>query len=273
MSRHGACNHRHPEDRAGAAQSGGRRPRRQRRQAAQGARARRRPRAPTSSCSPSCSSPAIRPRTWCASRPLPPRRTPGRRGARRGHGRRRPRRARRHDLARGRQALQRGGRCWTVAASRACASRSTCPTTACSTRSACSTSGRCPGRSASAACASACRSARTSGGEEVCECLQETGVGDADLAQRLAVRLAQARSAHERCGGARDRDRPAAALSQPDRRPGRAGVRRRLVRAERRPEPGRADAGLGRGRRRSSSCGARRRLALPAGRARRPRGA
>ena len=37
---------------------------------------------------------------------------------------------------------------------------------------------------------------------------------------------------------------------QSDRRPGRTGVRRRLVRAQRRPQPRRADAGLGGGARR-----------------------
>ena len=60
-------------------------------------------------------------------------------------GRRRPRRARRHHLARGRQASTMRSRCSTAARSRPCASRSTCPTTACSTRSACSTPGPLPG--------------------------------------------------------------------------------------------------------------------------------
>ena len=46
---------------------------------------------------------------------------------------------------------------------RPCATRSICRTTACSTRSGCSTRGRCRGRWAFAASASACRSARTSG--------------------------------------------------------------------------------------------------------------
>ena len=47
--------------------------------------------------------------------------------------------------------------------SRRSASRSICRTTACSTRSACSRRARCRGRSWSRACASAFRSARTSG--------------------------------------------------------------------------------------------------------------
>ena len=55
-------------------------------------------------------------------------------------------------------------------------------------------------------------------------------LGAADLAQRLAVRLAQARSAHERGGFARHRNRTAAALREPGRRTGRAGVRRRVLR-------------------------------------------
>ena len=51
-------------------------------------------------------------------------------------------------------------------------------------------------------------------------------------------------AAPERGGGARRRDRPAAGLSQPGRRPGRTGVRRRLVRAQRRPHARRPDAGV-----------------------------
>ena len=58
----------------------------------------------------------------------------------------------------------------------------------------------------------------------------------------------------------------AARLSQPGRRPGRAGVRRRLVRAQRRPAPRRANAELGGGRRWSPMARDRRRLALRAGR-------
>ena len=59
---------------------------------------------------------------------------------------------------------------------------------------------------------------------------------DPDRAQRLAVRLDEARRAHEHRAGARRRDRPAARLRQPGRRPGRARLRRRLVRAQRRPQ-------------------------------------
>ena len=56
-----------------------------------------------------------------------------------------------------------GGARWRRRSSR-CGSRSTCRTMACSTRSGCSCRGRCRSRSNCAACASACRSARISGG-------------------------------------------------------------------------------------------------------------
>ena len=50
-------------------------------------------------------------------------------------------------------------------------------------------------------------------GPDVTECLQETGAEILICAQRLAVRLDQARRAHERGGRARDRDGAAARLS------------------------------------------------------------
>ena len=71
---------------------------------------------------------------------------------------------------------------------------------------------------------------------------------DPGRAQRLAVRARQAGPAPAAGGGAGHRDRAAAALRQPGRRPGRAGVRRRLVRARRRAAAGGAGAGLRRGR-------------------------
>ncbi len=71
-------------------------------------------------------------------------------------------------------------------------------------------------------------------------------------AQRLAVLARQDRRAAQRLRRARHRGGPAAHLRQPGRRPGRAGVRRRIVRAERRsldriaaagvPRSGRDDA-------------------------------
>ena len=55
-------------------------------------------------------------------------------------------------------------------------------------------------------------------------------------AQRLALRRQQARRAHASRGRPRGRKRLAAGLSQPGGRAGRAGVRRRLVCAERRSQ-------------------------------------
>ncbi len=57
-------------------------------------------------------------------------------------------------------------------------------------------------------------------GEEVVETLVETGAEIIDFAQRFAVRLAKARSAHERRRRARDGKRLAAGLRQSGRRPG-----------------------------------------------------
>ena len=54
-------------------------------------------------------------------------------------------------------------------------------------------------------------------------------------AQRLALRGRQDRRARAARRQARGRERPAAGLSQPGRRPGRGDLRRRLVRAGRRP--------------------------------------
>ncbi len=63
--------------------------------------------------------------------------------------------------------------------------------------------------------------------------------------QRLALRDGQARRALEHRQGARRGDKPAARLSQSGRRPGRARLRRRLVRAERRRRAGRRASRLG----------------------------
>ncbi|MFX4220577.1 MAG: nitrilase-related carbon-nitrogen hydrolase [Thalassobaculum sp.] len=81
----------------------------------------------------------------------------------------------RRPMGRGRQALQRACCCSTAARSRPRATRSTCRTTACSTRSGCSMSARCRARWTCAGCASASRSARTSGAPDVVECVSETG--------------------------------------------------------------------------------------------------
>ena len=82
-------------------------------------------------------------------------------------------------------------------------------------------------------------------GPDVVECLAGDRRRDPHLAQRLALRLDEARRAHEHRRRARRRERPAAHLRQPGRRPGRARVRRRFVRAQRRQEPRRAATGLG----------------------------
>ncbi len=132
-------------DRGRAAQSDCRRHRRQCRESAPRTRRRRPSRAPISSSSPSCSSPAIRPRIWCSSRPS---RRPAARRSRRSRARRR-RPARRCWSARpGSTAASSTTpwRCSRAAASRRCATRSICRITACSTRSASSPPGRCRGR-------------------------------------------------------------------------------------------------------------------------------
>ena len=67
-----------------------------------------------------------------------------------------------------------------------------------------------------------------------------------DRAERLALRARQERSAAVGRGGARHRKRAAAGLSQPGRRPGRTGVRRRVVRAQRRPARWRRNCRLSR---------------------------
>ena len=162
-----------PCHRARAAQSDRRRRRRQHRQGAPRARrgrAGRRPRDLSRAVHRRLS--AGRPRAQAG---VPGRLPRGGRSARARDCRRRPGRAGRHALGRGRQALQ----CLSAARrrqrSRPRATRSTCRTTACSTRSACSRRGRCPDRSCSRACASAFRSARTSGSADVVECIAETG--------------------------------------------------------------------------------------------------
>ena len=70
---------------------------------------------------------------------------------------------------------------------------------------------------------------------DAAECLQEIGSRDPPRPQRHALRARQARSTHRSRRRPRDRDRSAADLCEPGRRPGRAGVRRRLLRAGRRP--------------------------------------
>ena len=83
------------------------------------------------------------------------------------------------------------------------------------------------------------------------------GLGDADRRPTARRSTGPSPTAHERGRGARDGDGAAAALPQPGGRPGRAGVRRRLLRAQRGRRPRRAAAGLGGGASASSRCGAR----------------
>ena len=204
-------------------------------------------RAPTSSCSPSCSSPAIRRRTWCSS---PRSRPPAARRSRRW-------RARRATAGRrcssalpwaedgklyNAYALLAGGR-----DRGACASRSICRTTACSTRSACSRRARCRGRSIFRGVRIGMPICEDIWGAEVVECLAETGGeillvpngspywrGKTDVRLNIAVARVVESGLPLR-------------LSQPGRRPGRARLRRRLVRAQRRPRARRPAAGLPRG--------------------------
>ena len=118
-------------------------------------------------------------------------------------------------------------RCSMAARSRRCASSTICRITACSTRSGCSLPGRRRGRSISRASGSACRSARTSGRKRSARRWPRPGAelllvpNGSPFEQNKDDVTAQSR------GRAGHRDRPAARLSQPGRRAGRAGVRRR----------------------------------------------
>ena len=115
------------------------------------------------------------------------------------------------------------------------ATSANCPTTTCSTRSAYFTPGPLPGPWSSRACASACRSARISGRPTSSNAWPSPAPRSC-CAQRLALRDRQDRCPRQLGVAARGRNRPALRLSQPGRRPGRAGLRRRLVRHGRRPQ-------------------------------------
>ncbi len=93
------------------------------------------------------------------------------------------------------------------------------------------------GRSSFAACGVGVPICEDIWGPDPVECILETGGEILLVRQRLALRARQARDPPERGGRARRRERAAAHLSQHGRRPGRARVRRRLVRAQRRPQP------------------------------------
>ena len=101
--------------------------------------------------------------------------------------------------------------------------------------------------------------------EEACESLAETGAESADRAQRLALLDRASRTIRYGVADARVTETGLPLVyRQPGRRPGRTGLRWRLVRAQRRQLAGRAAAGLG-GSGRSSPNGSRDggRLALP----------
>ena len=70
--------------------------------------------------------------------------------------------------------------------------------------------------------------------ENIVEMPRRDRRGNPGRAERLALCARQERSAAVDRGRPRHRERPAAGLSQPDRRAGRTGVRRRVVRAQRR---------------------------------------
>ena len=85
---------------------------------------------------------------------------------------------------------------------------------------------------------------------------------DSAGAERLALLARQDRAPAQHRGRARRRVRPAADLSQHAGRPGRTGVRRRLVRAQRRPQRRRAASDLPRSRGVDRVAARGRRLAL-----------
>ena len=174
----------------------------------------------------------------------------GGRGAGAGDRRWRAGHADRQPLGRGRQALQCLRAARRRAHRRASATRPTCRITACSTKSACSRAGPPPGpvtvrgvRVGVPICEDIWLE-ESEDYENVVECLAETG------AEILVVPNGSpyARDKNDRAavdrGGARHRKRAAADLSQPGRRPGRTGVRRRLLCAERRSVGRGAIAGL-----------------------------
>ena len=179
-----------------------------------------------------CSSPAIRRRIWCSSRRSrrPAARAVEDAGAR--NRRRRPGGADRHALGGGRQALQCRMRCSTGGRIEALRFKVDLPNYGVFDEKRVFAAGPAArARSASAACASACRSARTSGA---------TTRTSSNAWPRPAPRFSWCRTARpigatrSTCGSTSrsraSRGGAAAHLRQPGRRPGRIGVRRRLVR-------------------------------------------
>ena len=100
-------------------------------------------------------------------------------------------------------------------------------------------------------------------GPEPVECISETGGEILLVPNGSPYRAQRDRRAAQRGGGAGQGFRPAAGLCQPGRRPGRTGVRRRLVRAQRGFDLRCPAAGVSRGGRDGGVRARRRRLALP----------
>ncbi len=150
---------------------------------------------------------------------------------RQGYGRRWPGRHHRHATEAQERHAQLG-RSWpTAARSSPSASRSICRTMASSTRSACSRPARTfQGRSISAACGSASRSARTSGANSASARRWPRAAPRCCWSERLALLSRQDGCSPSGGHPPGHRDRPAAALRQPARRPGRADLRRRVLR-------------------------------------------
>ena len=131
--------------------------------------------------------------------------------------------------------------CSMAARSRRGATNAICPTTACSMKSACSPPGRCRAGQLPRRAARRDGVRGTWGGGRVpAETGRDTVIGNARRDRQRDERM----NPGDRPRG---RDRIAADLRQPVRRPGRAGVRRRLVRARSRPHAQRSGALVVRG--------------------------
>ena len=140
-------------------------------------------------------------------------------------------------------------RCSTAARSRRSASSTICRITACSTRSGCSPPARRRGRSVSSGVRLGVPICEDIWTDEVCETLVETGAEMLLVPNGSPFEAEQGRNPAQSRGRAGHRDRPAARLSQPGRRTGRARVRRRILRPQCRPHARLPDAGVRGGRR------------------------
>ncbi len=132
---------------------------------------------------------------------------------------------------RGRHAAQRPVLLLDGARSPPAASSTSCRTTACSTRSACSRPGRCRGRSASSGVRLGLPICEDLWFCDVAECLAESGAEILLCPNGSPFEIDKMDQRIEHRGRAPAGDQSADHLCQPGRRAGRAGVRRRLVRA------------------------------------------